>query len=193
MPVGLALPLAIGAGSFLSGLFGNREKKKQAEAQKRADADKVKAENERQARAKSAFDSNEQARVGSSQARMDAIQAMLGRGGGKYAIDPSAFAAMRAAVQPRQFVGEAAATPGADPGAGLGSGFLSGLFGGMSDAAKTILMGKLQDEAGAPGEFAGPPASMISRGAPPQAPPPAQLPPQVNLGLPQVPLRLPGF
>lgn len=130
----MGLPLAgitLGA-ALLKGLFGAKQKKDQAGAQRKAQEEEFAAK-------KAAHVADEKARGG----RLDAargvaanVQGSLGAGAPDYTLDPSAFAAIRAE---RPFSGSMPA----DPRSGLGAALLSGLFGGVGDTAETMLLGRM--------------------------------------------------
>lgn len=143
--MGWILPAAMLGGSLLGGIFGNKSKQKQAEAEKA----RLQAEKEAQERkyaAEQGFWNANEAQRGS---RMDAVRALLGNGSSKlpgvsYNIPQSIFDSLRA---PRPFAGSLPADPTAgDPGAGLGYNLLGGLAGGLGGFAQQALLGQLGNQ-----------------------------------------------
>lgn len=108
--------LAIGAGAkLLGGLFGGKSKKKQAEAQRKADIGAAELKNQMA----------EDRRLGN----VNAGASLLAGIPGLAQISPEALAALKQ----RRTYDFSKAVP--EAGAGVGSGLLSGLFGGIGDVA----------------------------------------------------------
>lgn len=115
MPLPLAA-LGISVGSkLLSGLFGHKSKKKQEQAQNKAQIGQAELRNQM----------GEDTRT----ARAAAAQSLLGQAGSDFALDP----ALAARLAERRSYDFSKGVP--EAGAGGGSGLLAGLFGDIGDVA----------------------------------------------------------
>src|SRR5512147_653974 len=140
------IPLGVSIGSkLLGGLFGNKSKKKQEEAQRKA---AIESMNLKQTMA-------EDKRLG----QLGAGQSLLGQLAGKGFTNISPEAA--AAIGQRRTYDFSKTVP--EAGAGAGSGLLAGLFGDIGDVASQYGI----NAASKPMEAAGPPTSMIATQAVP--------------------------
>lgn len=150
MPLPLLAAGAIGlGGSLLRGLFGHQAKKKQAEQQRKANAELQAAQRRRFEAQRGYFDAD-QARRG---ARYDAanqaagnVQGSLGAGAPNYQLSPDILERLK---QPLPFYGSMGPDPSVvDPGAGLGYSFLSGLAGGLGNFGLNASLSGLAGESG---------------------------------------------
>jgi len=144
-PVGMGIapalvaPLIMAGGSilskFLGGFFGNKSKKKQAEALRKAQAEALAARK----KGWEASEKNRGTRLGIAQDVLTSGAPGLAPGAPTYSIDPTKLAQLQA---PRPFTD----TMPADPRAGLGSELAAGMFGQAGDILQQYLLGLLSKQ-----------------------------------------------